>query len=997
MKKMLLTIFALICFASLAYTQVTTLWEKSATAGSKPVWESGSTTRGISYGLVGGNNRLYVVNRNAAFNGKQIFVYNAVTGDSVAKLDTTGLTGGFYPVNDVEVSTDGIIFVGNLTLNATTSTFRVYKYVTELSAPQLVIDYTSPSAMRLGDKFTVTGSTADNSIIIWAAAANSTGEVVKFTTTDNGTTFTAQVLSVGTLTSFSSAAVGPLGDGSFYFNAHGMNAQKFSSTGTLISAIPNAVLGTSGSAIKYLNLFAGSEFVVANDLLVSANNAKIIKVPGGDPTLSSVFGTTPLLGATSAGGLGDVSFQKVSEFLFNIFVLSTNNGFGAYQVDLRTQFAGDYYIPQGSNPQGFLTLNEAVSELNAGLVNGTINLILDADTLRENSFSFNGEFTSTNNVVIKPASGRDVTLIVTASTSVGNGPYMIGFNAGYVTFDGSNNGTDSRNLLVTTEQVTPVVDVPFTINNADADNVVLKNLIVKNIVVGQTNFRYGAVINDLGGVVNFEVVNCQIGTAERPVRRDGLAPWGGGGNANQFKIINNEIYCGTRGVATIYLEDSEIIGNSINVLPTTAVNTNNYIHGVYITGSTGSLIISDNEINILEKANVAGTYVMGIAFAGNAFDTTDIISVFNNMINIGAADEIGSTYGIGLRSAGNMGNIKAYFNTILINNNLSTLTSHAVGNHTNGTGPVNIDLQNNIIINNHSGNPGSSAIGLIPATSVLTSNYNVLFSNQNLVNYQGTTYADLAAWQVTLQDINSVSKSVNFVSASDLHLTGLSNGDVDLAGTPIAGIITDIDGDTRSTTAPYKGADEASIPVPVELISFSANYIEGSVLLKWITATEINNRGFEVERRVKGEFTKIGFIPGVGTSTEKQFYSYTDTEVSAGSHSYRLKQIDFNGQYSYSNTIEVEVTTPLTFSLSQNYPNPFNPTTKINYTIPFDSKVAISVYSVTGELVMELVNDFVTAGSHYVDFDGSNLASGMYIYKMTAGNFTQTNKMMLMK
>ncbi len=167
--------------------------------------------------------------------------------------------------------------------------------------------------------------------------------------------------------------------------------------------------------------------------------------------------------------------------------------------------------------------------------------------------------------------------------------------------------------------------------------------------------------------------------------------------------------------------------------------------------------------------------------------------------------------------------------------------------------------------------------------------------------------------------------------------------------------------------------------------------------LKWITATEINNRGFEVERRVKGEFTKIGFIPGVGTSTEKQFYSYTDTEVSAGSHSYRLKQIDFNGQYSYSNTIEVEVTTPLTFSLSQNYPNPFNPTTKINYTIPFDSKVAISVYSVTGELVMELVNDFVTAGSHHVDFDGSNLASGMYIYKMTAGNFTQTNKMMLMK
>ena len=114
-------------------------------------------------------------------------------------------------------------------------------------------------------------------------------------------------------------------------------------------------------------------------------------------------------------------------------------------------------------------------------------------------------------------------------------------------------------------------------------------------------------------------------------------------------------------------------------------------------------------------------------------------------------------------------------------------------------------------------------------------------------------------------------------------------------------------------------------------------------------------------------------------------------------HNYRLKQIDLDGSYSYSNIVEVDVTTPFTFNLSQNYPNPFNPTTKISYSVPFDSKVTISVYSVTGEMVMELVNDNVSAGSYSVDFDGSNLASGMYIYKMTAGSFTQTNKMMLMK
>ena len=997
MKKIIFTILALVCIASLGYSQVTTLWEKSATAGTKPVWDAGGLTRGISYGFVGGNNLFFVVSRSASIGGKQIMYYDALTGDSLGQLDNTGIVGGVAIVNDVEVSNDGKIFVSNMTTNASADAFKVYRYDSLSAAPVAVISYNA-AAERLGDKFTVTGSTADNSIVIWAADANAgSGLVHKFTTTDNGITFTSSTVDIGAPVTASSAAIGPLFDQSFYWNSHGNNASKYDNTGLLIGTIPSAVLGTSGSALRFMSNFTGNEYVVANDLLSTVNNAKIIKIPGGVPTSATLFASTPVLGLTSAGGLGDVSIQQVSSFLFNVYVLSANNGFGAYQVDLRTPLAGDYYIPQGANPQGFATLNDAIAALNSGVVTGTVNFILDADTLRENSFTINADLSTINNVVIKPAPGRDVTLIVSASASVGNGPFMIGFNSGYITFDGSNNGTDSRNLTVTTEQLAPVVDVPFSLNNAAADSVTLKNLMIKNIFAGQTNFRYGMVVNDLGGVMNLKVENCQIGTAERPVRRDGLAPWGGGSVANQFSFVNNEIYCGTRGVATIYLENSEIIGNTINVLPTTAVNTNNYAHGIYITGHFGSLLIHDNIINMLEKSNVAGTYVMGIAFAGNGNGATDIISIVNNMINVGASDETGSTYGIGMRSAQTMGNLKVYFNTIVINNNASTLTSHAIGNHTNGTGPVNIDLKNNIIINNHSGNAGSSAIGLVPVTSVLTSDYNVLFSNQNFVNYQGILYADLAAWQAASQDLNSISKSVNFVSSTDLHLTGSSNGDIDLVGDPIAGITTDIDGDIRSTTAPYKGADEASLPIPVELVAFNASLVQGDVVLTWKTASEINNTGFEIERGANGEFATIGFISGAGTTTQEQTYTFTDKQVAVGLHNYRLKQIDLDGSYSYSNIIEVDVTTPLTFNLSQNYPNPFNPTTKISYSVPFDSKVTISVYSVTGEMVMELVNDNVSAGSYTVDFDGSNLASGMYIYKMTAGNFTQTNKMMLMK
>ncbi len=223
MKKVLFTIFVLFYAASMGYSQVTTLWEKSATAGTKPVWETGSTTRGIGYGLVGANNRLFVVNRNATFGGKQIFIFNAATGDSVTALDTTGISGGTLVVNDVEVSTDGKIFVCNL---AAGGFFKVYSYDTELSSPITVINFDA-TGQRLGDKFTITGSTADNSIIIWAADATAgSGIVHKFTTIDNGASFTSATIDIGSPATASSAAVGPLSDGTFYWNSHGTNASK---------------------------------------------------------------------------------------------------------------------------------------------------------------------------------------------------------------------------------------------------------------------------------------------------------------------------------------------------------------------------------------------------------------------------------------------------------------------------------------------------------------------------------------------------------------------------------------------------------------------------------------------------------------------------------------------------------------------------------------------------------------------------------------------------
>ncbi len=507
---------------------------------------------------------------------------------------------------------------------------------------------------------------------------------------------------------------------------------------------------------------------------------------------------------------------------------------------------------------------------------------------------------------------------------------------------------------------------------------------------------------------------------------------------------------------------------------------------------------------------------------------------------------------------------------------------------------------------------------------MLTSDYNDLLSNQNLVNYQGTLYADLTAWQVTTQDLNSVSKAVNFVSATDLHLTGASDGDFDLAGTPIVGITTDIDGDTRGTEYPYKGADEAtpltapldfwtenfdypaddlltdhgwiahsgagtnpitvnsfglefpgypasgiglaalvdntgedvhklfpattsgsvytsfmvridaaptgyffhyapnphntfdfrgrvwvktdgggglaigysfqsadtiftgfdyslgdtlllvskyeSVPgadndvaslyifdssnpltgsepgtptlgpianpatgqadieagsinlrqynsaqimivdgitvatswdqfVPVELTSFIASVSGNNAILNWSTATETNNSGFEVERKSEtSSWTKVGFVPGFGTTTDSKQYSFADNNLTVGIYSYRLKQIDFDGTFEYSKVVEVDITAPSVFDLAQNYPNPFNPNTVIEYSVASPVNVTLTIYSVLGEQVAVLVNNqFTEAGKYTVQFNASNLASGTYIYRLQAGNFVSTKKMLLMK
>jgi hypothetical protein len=191
--------------------------------------------------------------------------------------------------------------------------------------------------------------------------------------------------------------------------------------------------------------------------------------------------------------------------------------------------------------------------------------------------------------------------------------------------------------------------------------------------------------------------------------------------------------------------------------------------------------------------------------------------------------------------------------------------------------------------------------------------------------------------------------------------------------------------------------------LPVELTSFSATTTGPTVRLNWNTATETNNYGFEIERmssiksQTSDSWEKIGFVNGNGNSNSPRSYTFVDDKVSSEKYFYRLKQIDNDGQFEYSPTVQVDLGNLSTFSLDQNYPNPFNPSTTIKFSLPAALNVRITIFNLLGQEIQTLVNETKEAGIHEINFTAQNLNSGVYLYKIEAGSFIQIRKMTLIK
>jgi Secretion system C-terminal sorting domain len=258
-------------------------------------------------------------------------------------------------------------------------------------------------------------------------------------------------------------------------------------------------------------------------------------------------------------------------------------------------------------------------------------------------------------------------------------------------------------------------------------------------------------------------------------------------------------------------------------------------------------------------------------------------------------------------------------------------------------------------------------------------------------------------WKWSAAVYSNFSADYNQLGVLPLH-------SIDHTGTPVNfaqkdNCITGAKGGGGSNfTGSWSGTVTVNSLLPVELFTFTLNAAGRNIQLNWETKTEHNSYKFDVERGISpGNWESIGSVQAAVLSNSPKDYYFTDKNLQAGNYQYRLKMIDNDGTFKYSDIVETEVTTPKEFELSQNYPNPFNPTTKIDYLVPVDAKVILEVYNIAGQKVSELVNQEQSAGYYSVDFGGSNLSSGVYIYrivasdKATGNNFSSIKKMMLLK
>lgn len=701
--------------------------------------------------------------------------------------------------------------------------------------------------------------------------------------------------------------------------------------------------------------------------------------------------------------------------------------------------SGDYFVPQRpSDAEGFISLHQAFHYVNSEGLSANANLMITAD-LDESFDSLiinRGDLTESTALTIKPDMGVSPTIEVQGGPG-SDGIWINGTD--YVTIDGSNApGGDTRDLTITSSDST----LSALIYTYAASNTTIANSILT--YTGGDVSTSAIVTNESGpsATVGLSVINNQIGSVDGDFQ-NGVGLWGTSSlPAEQSTVSGNRIHATYRGVTTWWSNDNTITNNTISI-DSPRADRSRYT-AIYLALNGGKTTVTGNEIVGLKvNRTTSAGYAAGILF--NA--SLDTVQIANNMIAIDNFENIGdavgnNVYGIAFDNAAGNSINSIYHNTIRIGSSSETGVHAAFGSEGEVSTAQIWDLKNNIFSVEQDAGNANTIFWPITSTDNLDSDHNNLFvsgSSASVGYFNDAATASFSDWQSASGiDLNSTNVEVEFASETDLRLAGASVGDDNLAGTPLASVVTDIDGNARSATAPYKGAFEAD----VALDSPNTGIMIGAfTLLAPANDTDLNLTGDESTEvviswekptapdsvtytwhadAVGGDFSDPlvsiaadndgadttltltykaidDVVAGLGV-TEGDNIDLIWTVTAQAGDSVRFAEATFDlniaRNLSVSNEIEDQ---PTEFKLSQNYPNPFNPTSNIQFSIPKTSDVKLEVFNINGQLVRTLVNERMGVGEHTVQFNASDLASGIYIYRIIAGSFVQTKKMTLIK
>jgi hypothetical protein len=609
---------------------------------------------------------------------------------------------------------------------------------------------------------------------------------------------------------------------------------------------------------------------------------------------------------------------------------------------------------------------------------------------------------ASNTITIKPASATNVTIDGNSTNGVFN---LMG--ADFIRINGSNNGTTSRNLTIR--------------NTTNGVNIWLSSLGVgagaTNNIITNTNITGNSFTTDVNGIV----ISGNTTTANGADNDNNTISF------NRFNKLNTGIY--VRGTATNTNDSLRILNNfigsdtaanivdfkGIDIARINASSINaNTIYGmvsattqkaaIELNGEITNTAITNNTIKKVEYVGTGGWATRGISATVGAGNNN--VTIANNMITGVLSDAWGTTaftyHCIGILLNGGT-NYNIHFNTINMTGQRDNSANNNIGTciWVESALTSSISLRNNILTNSQTSINTSAGFNYCVYVNGTVNPFSTI--NHNLYNCKTATplvvtpftgrinsanLSTLANWRTTTSgDLNSTNDSAFFVSTIDAHLTGTSIGNFNLKGSPITGLTTDIDGQTRNGSFPYMGADEIiTAPLPVKLTLFTAKNVAGNVQLNWVTASEFNNKGFDIMRSMDGvNFKTIGFVKGAGNSST--ILNYSETDLNAFENNkvqklyYRLNQIDFDGQTALSDIREVSINDNNWGNIKV-YPNPFNTVINLDINANVRTENTITVTDVSGKTVSKTTVVFEKGLTNYTINNLEKLPSGTYFVKI---------------